>query len=591
MTSHELALRAADAAVKGSIPRPEYPRPQFVRDGWLNLNGEWEFEIDHGATGRARGLDKADHLSGKITVPFCPESRLSGVGYTDFMACVWYKRRFVLPKEAAGHIVLLHFGAADWRTFVYINGECVGQHEGGYTPFRFDITSRLKEGENLLTVCCEDDTRSGMQASGKQSERYESYGCFYTRTTGIWQTVWLEWTEESFIDSLRVTPDFDAGSVHIAARLSGGAGCVLRAAASFDGRDMGSACANSGAAFAQLTLKLAEKHPWEAGKGDLYSLEVTLEKDGRAADCLHSYFGLRSLAFDGKKFLLNGKSVFQRLVLDQGFYPDGIYTAPEESALKKDIELSMAMGFNGARLHQKVFEPRFLYWADRLGYLCWGEMASWGLDISDIGTVNAFLKDWLTEVERDYSAPSIIGWCPFNETWDYHGRRQRDDILSTVYRVTKALDPTRPVIDTSGNYHVATDIYDIHDYEQDPAVFGAHYGPGTEPIYERFENRQRYPGNLPVFVSEYGGIRWTADQGGWGYGKGPETEEEFLRRLKGLTDALLDNPDHFALCYTQLTDVEQEQNGLYTYQRRPKFDPEIIHAIFARPAAIEQAGK
>ena len=245
------------------------------------------------------------------------------------------------------------------------------------------------------------------------------------------------------------------------------------------------------------------------------------------------------------------------------------------------------MGFNGARLHEKVFEPRFLYWADKLGYLCWGEMANWGLDHSNIAALNAFLKEWLQIIARDYSSPAIVGWCPFNETWDFEGRRQNDDVLRMIYRTTKALDPTRPAIDTSGNYHVETDIFDIHDYEQNPEEFARRYGRGTEPIYERFPDRQQYKTG-PVFVSEYGGIRWTDDTSGWGYGEGPKTAEEFIARYEGLTTALLDNPDHFAFCYTQLTDVEQEQNGLYTYDRKPKFDPAIIRAINARKAAIEE---
>ena len=250
----------------------------------------------------------------------------------------------------------------------------------------------------------------------------------------------------------------------------------------------------------------------------------------------------------------------------------------------------MAMGFNGARLHQKVFEERFLYHADRKGYLVWGEYPNWGLDHSFADSVYGMLPEWLEEVERDFNHPAIVGWCPFNETWDQHGRKQFDGLLSLVYRATKAADPTRPCIDTSGNFHVETDIYDVHDYEQRPEIFAGTYRSLAEDgsFRDRYQNRQRYDGKKPFFVSEYGGIRWTDDRNGWGYGDAPKTEEEFLARLKGLTDVLLDNPKIFAYCYTQLTDVEQEQNGLYTYDRKPKFPPEIIRAILSRKAAVEE---
>jgi hypothetical protein len=281
--------------------------------------------------------------------------------------------------------------------------------------------------------------------------------------------------------------------------------------------------------------------------------------------------------------------VFQRLVLDQGFYPDGIYTAPSDEALRRDIELSMAMGFNGARLHEKVFEPRFLYWADVKGYLCWGEMANWGIDPARPHTMGIFMREWLEIVERDFSAPCIIGWCPYNEVWGDSNDGLRELTLQMTYRATKAVDPTRPVIDTSGGIHAETDIYDTHDYEQKVELYRERYKPGAElfePGYSR--GREHYDGKSPMFVSEYGGIRWADENAGWGYGEAPKTGEEFIERYRGLTWALMDNPEHMGLCYTQLTDVEQEVNGLYTYDRKPKFDPAIFHAINSRKAAIEE---
>ncbi len=581
-----VAPQSCDSFSRQDIPRPEYPRPQFVRSEWLNLNGTWEFEIDQGYSGRKRGLIERS-LESRIIVPFCPESELSGIGSKDFMRCVWYRRSFILPDSAAKKCVYINFGAVDYRCEVWINGISVGTHEGGYASFGLNITDAVREGENIVVVCAEDDTRDTMQPSVKQSTRYESHGCFYTRTTGIWQTVWLEWMDENHLDKVFLTPELPNCAGHIRARIHGGTGCTLRASASYLDEPMGAAEVKVNAGWAEATVSLTQMHLWEIGNGRLYDLNLALVRDDQVVDAMSSYFGLRSIGFDGMHFMLNGKPVFQRLVLDQGFYPDGIYTAPADEELRGDIERSMAMGFNGARLHEKVFEARFLYWADVKGYLCWGEMANWGLDHSDIRALDAFSKEWLQVVERDYSAPSIIGWCPFNETWDFQGRRQNDDVLRMIYRITKALDSTRPVIDTSGNYHVESDIHDVHDYEQNPDIFRSRYEAGTEPIFERFRDRQQYHGQ-PVFVSEYGGIRWTDDKSGWGYGEGPRTEEEFLARYKGLTDVLLDNPDHFAFCYTQLTDVEQEQNGLYPYDRRPKFAPALIRANNSRRAACEE---
>jgi beta-galactosidase/beta-glucuronidase len=339
-------------------------------------------------------------------------------------------------------------------------------------------------------------------------------------------------------------------------------------------------------------LPLHEAVAWAPGNPTLYDLEFELMAERGSCDIVSSYFGLRSLALTDRAILLNGKPVYQRLVLDQGFYPDGIFTAPDDEALRNDIAISQGLGFNGARLHQKVFEPRLLYWADRMGYLVWGEFPNWGLDIRDPRALGVFAPQWLEAVERDYNHPSLIGWCPFNETQ----RDQDPAILRAVYRVTKAADPTRPVIDTSGYQHVETDIYDVHDYTQDPVVFAARYAPfaeGGEPYRNRPDLDAPY-GGQPYFVSEYGGIWWNPgqrDEVGWGYGgvEGrPRSEQEFLARYRALTETLLDHPRMCAFCYTQLYDIEQEVNGLYTYDRKPKFDPRLIAAVNGRPAAIER---
>ncbi len=570
-----------------SIPRPEYPRPQFTRPTWMNLNGLWQFEIDHGGSGRARGLIQRE-LSGSILVPFCPESELSGVGYKDFMAAVWYRRSFALPKEAQGKRVLLHFGAVDYKCEAWVNGQSVGVHEGGYASFTFEITAALKPGENTLVVCADDDQRHGRQPYGKQCYHYHSAGCSYTRTTGIWQTVWLEWVPQSYLHSMRLVPDAANGSVYVDALIDGVVqGGALQAKASFEGAQAASVETRVDGNRAKFTLRVVNPRLWTVGEPNLYDLTLTLVQDGETVDVVDSYFGLRTISFDGKKCLINGKPVFQRLILDQGFYPDGVYTAPSDEALRHDIEMSMAMGFNGARLHQKVFEQRFLYWADKLGYICWGEMPSWGIEPSHAHTMGIFLREWLEVVQRDYNAPCIVGWCPYNEVWKESNEGLRELTLQMTYRATKALDPSRPCIDTSGGFHSETDIYDTHDYEQNPAVYAERYKPGAQ-LYDQFEGRQHYDGKLPMFVSEYGGIRWTDDESGWGYGQAPQSREEFISRYRGLTEALLANPEHMGFCYTQLTDVEQEQNGLYTYQRVAKFPPEVIAAINNQKAAIEK---
>ena len=568
-------------------PRSEYPRPQFKRSAWLNLNGQWQFEIDHGDSGRARGLLEKETLEREITVPFCPESRLSGIGSTDFMKAVWYKRSFTLPRQAEGRRVFIHFGAVDYATEVWINGQSAGTHRGGYASFSFEITHLVLPGENTVTLCARDDQSSRRQPYGKQSWKYESFGCFYTRTTGIWQTVWLEWTNDSRIKSVRLTPDGINGTLLVEAEMDGPlAGCTFKAEASFEGAYETEAEADADSGRTRLMLIIEEPKLWNVGEGNLYDLKLTLSRNGETLDEVKSYFGLRTISFDGGKCLINGKSVFQRLVLDQGFYPDGIYTAPSDEELKNDILRSQACGFNGARLHQKVFEQRFLYWADKLGYIVWGEFPSWGIDPKDAATPAIFLDEWLEVLARDYNAPSVVGWCPWNETWGERADGAKEETMRLTYLVTKAYDPTRPCIDASGGIHAATDIYDTHDYEQDVEVYKERYAPG-KPVYDRFERDQHYAGQ-PVMVSEYGGIGWNPDGEGWGYGNGPKTEAEFIERYRGLTDALLDNPNHMGFCYTQLTDMEQERNGLYYYDRRPKFDPAVIHDITARRAAIEE---
>ena len=416
-----------------------------------------------------------------------------------------------------------------------------------------------------------DDTRSGLQATGKQSHTEKSHDCLYTRTTGIWQTVWLEGVGSTFVSNVRTESDVKQSRLLLHAEVDGPAeGLTLRAIASAGGRVVGSAESPADWRNSRLVLNLSEKRPWSVEDPFLYDLKLVLLRDGQPIDRVDSYFGLREVTIDGAAILINGKPEFQRLVLDQGFYPDGIWTAPSDEALRNDIRLSQAAGFNGARLHQKVFEPRFLYWADKLGYLVWGEFPNWGLDYKRPEVNLPVIDEWTEILFRDRNHPAIVGWCPFNETPPAAGPLQK-----AVFDVTRAIDPSRPVIESSGYYHGVPnpDVLDAHDYDQDPATFRARWiAAFTLNMAHSWPRGMQLPcPSIPFFVSEYGGIGWNI-RGGWGYGNAPQNLEAFYARFQGLTDALLDNRRMFGYCYTQLTDIEQEQNGLYTYDRRPKFD-------------------
>ena len=535
----------------------------------------------------------------KITVPFCPESTLSGIAFTDFIPACWYRRTFYLRQEEHTGRILLHFGAVDCTAYVYVNGKEAGQHRGGYTSFSLDITELAVIGENVLCVYAEDDVRSGLQTSGKQSADFSSHGCFYTRTTGIWQTVWLEFVPNAYIRSLRLLPDALNGMVQVEAELENAHDALLALKVQLAGQTVVEKTVRCASHTACCTLEIPDPQIWSPESPVLYQLELRLQ--GRQeTDEVRSYFGLRTVEWHDRKFYLNGKPLFMRLILDQGFYPDGIYTAPTDEALIHDIELAKSLGFNGARMHEKVFEERWLYHADRLGYLAWGEFGSWGLNVTTARGLELFLPEWMECVKRDFNHPAIIGWCPFNETFDIPldaGRHAQDDeVIRQIYLVTKTLDPSRPVIDVSGFYHVQTDIYDLHDYEQVPQVFADHFSRMKvgDRLYDEKDNRQRYDWKTPLFMSEYGGTFWKADENArrkqdtaWKRWKDPESEQEVIDRYVGLTTVLLKCPHFCGFCYTQLTDVEQEANGLFTYDRGQKFSPESLQRI--RVANLQRA--
>ena len=595
-----------------SMPRPEYPRPQFERAGWVNLNGEWTCSFDFGGSGMEREFYKSKGFDKKITVPFCPESKLSGIGYTDFINHFWYQRPITIPQEWNGKNILLNFGAVYYKSEVYIDGVLANRHFGGTSSFAVDITSLVKPGQtHSLVVYVESDVRGAKQAAGKQNLQYASYGCNYTRTTGIWQTVWMEAVHPEGLQSVQLLTDIDQQQLVVRPRFYKEAGGKLQVTLKDNGKVVASRTV-SASSLSSVVLPVKKMKTWSPESPFLYDLEYkVLDKNGNIIDEVNGYAGMRKVHIEGNKIYLNNKPYYQRLVLDQGFYPDGIWTAPSDEALKRDIELSMEAGFNGARLHQKVFEERYYYWADRLGYITWGESPSWGMDANDVETARNFLSEWAECVVRDRNHPSLLTWTPMNEEW-WPDRVQYPRFTADLYDLTKALDPTRPVNTVSGGAVVRTDIWAVHNYEQNPAklkekIFsdGTFFHPRLRTTRDQTRNIgfnevkatanyawPQYDGSCPYLVDEFGGIKWVKDQEkqatdsqteSWGYGQAPRTLEEFYTRLEGQVDALLSlSGQVWGYCYTQLTDVEQEQNGIYCYDRSAKFDMDRIKAIFSK---------
>lgn len=565
----------------------EHPNPIFSRSEWQSLNGKWEYEEDNSLSGAEQHFETRDRFSKEILVPFCPESKLSGIENTDFINAVWYKRSFTVPYEKKGSRTILHFGAVDYRTKVWINGHVAGSHFGGYSPFSFDITDFVSHGDsNVIVVYVQDDTRSRLQPTGKQCKQLGNRGCMYTRTTGIWQSVWLEYVPEIYITDIKLTPDTDNEWVEVQVEINKPYHGKIKAAVMYENEPVTETGVIIGGKSVSFTIQIKNPVLWSFDRPALYDLTLKV-----AGDCVYSYFGMRKVSLEGKVFKLNNRTVFQRLVLDQGYYPDGVYTAPTDEDLKNDILLSKQLGFNGARMHMKVFDPRYIYWADRLGYMVWGEYPNWGLDVTNPASLNVMLPEWMEVLKRDYNHPSIIGWCPFNET----NSERRPEVLGAVVSATRLYDAYRPIIDVSGYTHTdITDIYDVHDYCQDVDEFASHYEKLAEGI--AWQNKADIKANVeykgqPYMVSEFGGAFWNADgdhlSNEWGYGTNPETAEAFYVRYEGLVKTLLENPDICGFCYTQLYDVFQEKNGLYTFDRRPKFDIDRIKKINSKKAIIE----
>ena len=568
-----------------SLPRPEYPRPQFERKDWINLNGEWTYQFDFGKSGTENGFTNSKGFPNKIIVPFCPESKLSGVGYTDFINSLWYQRSIKIPETWNGKKVILHFGAVDYQSSLYIDGILVGKHWGGTSSFSFDITKYIQYGhQHNLVLSAIDDIRSKQQPSGKQSISLKSAGCNYTRTTGIWQTVWLEAVAKNGLQDCFIVPDLDNSRFTFQPRFYAVERGMKFRVKLLDGKNV--VAQQEVAAGDNISNSLEIKSPktWSPASPFLYEVVYqVLDKNNQVTDEVKGYAGLRKVHIEGNQIFLNNQPIFLRLVLDQGFYKDGIWTAPTDEALKNDIQLSMDAGFNGARLHQKVFEERFHYWADKMGYLTWGESSSWGISENDIESARNFLSEWGEIVLRDRNYPSIIAWSPFNETG---GGDQHNRMLTDAYSTTKNIDPTRPVNDASGYFHVKTDLFTSHNYEQNPDTLKKRLNPtnGTL-VYSNNKKQAPYEGQ-PYILDEYGGIKWVQGSAfagnSWGYGEGPKTLEEFYNRLEKLTDVIIETKNMAGYCYTQLTDVEQEQNGIYNYDRSKKFDMSRIKKIFSK---------
>ncbi|MCC6366137.1 MAG: glycoside hydrolase family 2 [Bryobacterales bacterium] len=586
------ALFAASLCAAQQAPRPEYPQPQFEREQWQPLNGPWEFEFDDANTGLtqdwASGVKK---FSRTITVPFAFETKLSGIADTAFHPWVWYRRSVTLPAGWKDKRVLLHFGAVDYRAMVWVNGRLAGGHVGGTTPIRLDITRHLKAGANVITVRAEDSPTDRFQPRGKQYWEPKSRGIFYTRTTGIWQSVWLEATGASYLERVRTTPKLN-GAVRFDARIAHPKDSLrLHARVTFDGKVVAAGECTSEGPRAELTLAVTGPRQWYINQPNLYEVTFELRDGTEALDRVHSYYGYREVTTENGRIFINGRPTYLKMVLDQGYWPESTLTPPSDEAIQYDIRMTKEMGFNGARKHQKVEDPRYLYWADKMGFLVSGETANAYLFDEDYAA--RFTREWMEIVERDYNHPSIIMWVPINESWGVPNVRdpQQQYHLKANYMLIKSLDPTRLVIDNDGWEHTdTTDLFGFHDYAKTGEMLYEKYKDAGKAGWQPPPNGRAalIPGysynGSPLFLSEFGGIAYIAPgsnvpRDAWGYAGVERDQNTALARLTGLYEALAKIPAIAGICYTQLTDVEQEINGLMTYDRKPKFDSKALREL------------
>jgi beta-galactosidase/beta-glucuronidase len=577
-----------------------YPRPQLVRDGWVPLNGRWDFAIDFdGAIADPREIEWEQ----TILVPFAPETSASGIGNNELYRATWYRRSFDVPPGDKPTL-LLHFGAVDYRATVWANGHLVGTHEGGYTPFTCDITAAVAGASSCeLIVRAEDDPADLEKPRGKQDWLLHPHSIWYPRSSGIWQTVWLERVPVTYIDHIRWTPNLDRWeigcSVWCAGRPAAGLRLHVRLTANGnlladDVYSVSNTDTHRGIALSDPGIDDSRNELlWSPARPQLIEAELRLEgPGGKVIDRVFSYTALRSIAVDGNRLVLNGRPLPLRLVLDQGYWPDSGSTAPDDLALRRDVELAKAMGFNGVRKHQKIEDPRYLYWADHLGLLVWGEMPS--AYRFTVDSIRRTTREWMDVIRRDGSHPCIIAWVPFNESWgvpNLPNNAAERHYVRGLYHLTKTLDPTRPVIGNDGWESVATDIIGIHDYDADPVRLGRRYH--AEEQLPRMFRRERPGGRTlvldgkrhvhqPLVLTEFGGISSSAVPGDWGYVH-VDSAQALRDRYRTLLDTVHGLQVFAGFCYTQFADTYQEANGLLRADRTPKFP---LAEIFAATSGL-----
>lgn len=591
-------------AVKSYVK--DYPRPQFVRENWENLNGTWEFAFDDDNLGEQKKWYCEFQKEMEIQVPFTYETKLSGIQEEGRHDHIWYHRTFLVEQEKLDkNSYILHFEGSDYRTKVWVNGQFIGSHEGGYSRFSFDVTNAVRDGENQLTVKVED-SYDMQQPRGKQRWKKENFACWYVQTTGIWKTVWSEYVPKYHIDSVKMTPKLEEQLVDLEVRVDipeelWNGRWMLKTTIHFQEHLI---CQNYTAVVSDhLKIKMdvfsnafQEAQwgvmTWAPGNPNLYDIEFELLDQNEIKDKIQSYFGMRDLRIDGPNIVLNGKPIYQRLILDQGYWKDSHLTPPSEEALIEDIDKILALGYNGLRKHQKTEDERFLYWCDVKGVLVWSEMAS-SYEFSE-KAVTMFTQQWMEIVKQNYNHPSIITWTPINESWgvkEVKVNRQQQHFTEMIYHLTKSIDPYRPVIVNDGWEHTVSDIITLHDYEEVGSVLKDRYMKCKDQILDNevyhaiikaaFSDGYGWKGQ-PILISEYGGIAFNNDDSGWGYGNKVNTEEEFIRRFDDITTAVKELPYVCGFCYTQVTDVQQEINGLMDIDRNFKIDPEIIRKINER---------
>lgn len=590
-----------------TIPRSEHPRPDFMRDTFENLNGEWQFAFDDADEGiHSAWYTPGYKLPQVITVPFAYQTELSGVGPTDEIhPIIWYRRIFTVPENMRGKRILLRFGAVDYQCFVYVNGRMAGTHIGGYSSFVLDITELLVDGGNDLCVRVADEP-DYTQPRGKQYWDRGLMGCWYTPVSGIWQTVYLEAVGEYALSQIHITPDIDHNMITAEILLDRmpSEDLELELTVSFEGKTCRKVRVNITDRCSRIPVNvvvngaLDSVHLWQPETPALYDMEVVLLKSGRLADRVRTYFGMRKIEVREGKVYLNNSPLYQRLVLDQGYWQESLITPPSDEAIRQDIEWTLKFGYNGARKHQKVEDPRYYYWADRLGLLVWGEVPSaYGFTDEMVRRMTETLTDF---IDRDFNHPCIIAWVPLNESWGvrqiYTDKRQQA-LGRTMYHLTKALDGTRLCSSNDGWEQVETDICALHDYAAEGKAMARHFENREEvethccdwrPCYAR---DYKPTGKEAFMVTEYGGIAFTSfgrqgEMGGmetWGYHDKVSDEETFFERFQSLTDAIRRIPYCQGYCYTQLTDVMQEINGVMTVDRKPKINAERFAAVNQDP--------